>query len=129
MDALDAIRGCLTEQTVTCDIYHPSGDGPYEGDLVDTGETVDVAIVSPTSQSQLVVEGSGQETSLVGHVVPEYSNNRLQERVFVNDQLRPHNTGKRYDVRTKDGVPSPLEPELWQLGLERANASQTGRDE
>jgi len=125
MDALEAILGCVNRQAVTCDIYRDTGNGPYDDTLSDTGETVDIAIFAPNSQSQVVVEGSGQETSFTGHIVPEYdANGNLVDPVRVNDELRPQNTTKRYDVRVKDGVPNEMDPEIWQLGLDRANASE-----
>lgn len=124
MDALDAIHSCLNEQTVTCAVYRQSDDGPYDGDMTQVG-TVDVAMSAPSPQAQVVIEGSMEDTSLVGHLVPEYdTSGTLIETIHVNDELRPQNTETRYAVRTKVGVPNELSPELWELGLERANATR-----
>lgn len=124
MDALAYIHDDVSRQAVTCEIWRDQSDGPYDDSLSDTGETVDVAIFSPTSQSQVVAEGSGQEATFVGVLVPEEGRDgTLQDPVRLNDQLRPVGSARRYDVRTKDGVPNDLNPELWQLGLDRANSS------
>lgn len=125
MDALAYIHDDVSRQAVTCAIWRDTSDGPYDDSLSDTGETVDVAISSPTSQQQVVAEGSGQEATFVGVLVPEEGRDgTLQDPVRLNDQLRPVGSARRYDVRTKDGVPNDLNPEIWQLGLDRANSSE-----
>lgn len=124
MDALDAIVASVTDQRITCDVYRDDSTSAYGGDPSKVG-TVDVAIFEPSSSSEVVVEGSGQDTSLTGLVVPTHdSNGDLVHDVEVNDELRVQsNEAKRYDVRVKDGVPNELDPDMWRLGLERANAS------
>lgn len=124
MDPLKAITNSVTEQAVTCDVYRDTSNGPYEDDTspVDTAE---VAFSAPSAQSQVVIEGSFEETSLVGHVVPEYDNSgTLIKSVQVNDELRPQNSEHRYDVRTVVGVPNEIGPELWEIAVTRANASR-----
>lgn len=122
---LDEMRIAVEEQSVTCDIYRSSSSGAYSNQSA-TGDTVDIAIFSPTSSSEIVVEGSGQETSMTGLIVPQYdANDNLVETVQVNDELRLQSDGsKRYDVKVKEGHPNEIDPELWRLGLDRANASQ-----
>jgi len=125
MDALDYIRSAVTEQTITCDVLREDNDSAYSSEPQKVDE-VDVAIFAPSASSQVVVEGSGEDTSLSGYVVPETdTDGNMVEYVTVNDMLRPQsNTERLYTVRTKVGRPNELDPDLWELGLERANASQ-----
>jgi len=124
MDTLDAIHDSITDQAVWCDVYRDTSDGPYSDDTDTNVNTVKVAFSSPTAQSQVVVEGSFEETSVVGHVVPEYdTDGTLVQSVHVNDELRVDDT-HRYDVTTVVGIPNEIEPELWELGLQRANATR-----
>ncbi len=124
MDALSYIQSDIEEQSVACDVLRDDGGG-YNGGNYSKVDTIDVAIHSPSSSSEVVVEGSGEETSLTGKVVPDYdSNGNLLSHVQVNDRLRPQeHSGKLYEVRVKDGVPNELNPDIWRLGLEHANSS------
>lgn len=124
MDALDEIQASVTTQSVTCDVYRQADSDPYDADMTQVG-TVDIALSAPSAQSQVVIEGSMENTSLVGHIVPTTNDwGELEEVVAVNDELRPQNRESRYVVQTKVGIPSELAPELWECGLERANATR-----
>jgi hypothetical protein len=123
MNALDAIHDCVDAQAKTCAVYRDTDDGPYDSDRTQV-DTVDVAFSSPSAQSQVVIEGSFEETSVVGHLVPEYdTDGALVHTVEVNDELRVSDA-QRYRVETKVGVPNEVEPELWELGLQRANETR-----
>jgi hypothetical protein len=127
MDTLDYIHDAITEQAIACDIFRPDDSAAvYDDSLVDTGSSVEIAISDPSSTSVVQTEGVGEDISLVGHVVPQTDQNgQLTEVLHVGDQLVPQSAPeKAYDVRTKDGVPNELDPEIWQVGLERANASE-----
>jgi hypothetical protein len=125
MDALSFMHADVTAQSVTCDVYRDDGDTSYGSSGASKVGTADVAIYAPESTSEVVVEGSGQETSLTGLVVPERDDaGDLVHNVKVNDELRVQSQPeKRYEVRVKDGFPNELSPELWRLGLDRANSS------
>lgn len=125
MNALDLMLATVDEQAVTCDVYRASSSGAYSDDATKV-DTVDIAIFSPTSSSEVVVEGSGQETTMTGLLVPQFdANGDPVEVVQVNDELRlQSNTSKRYDVRVKEGFPNEFDPEVWRCGLNRANASE-----
>lgn len=120
--ALREIQYHVTDQAVTCDIYRADDSDVYDESMSQVG-TVEVAISDATSTSQLVVEGMDNEISVVGHVVPTYTNNSLDDPLRVGDELRPQATAQRYDVQTKVGVPNEIEPELWVLGLDRASGN------
>lgn len=122
MDALQFIQSDLTQQAVTCDVRRE--DSGYSSDGETVVDTTEVAIFAPASSSQVVVEGSDEATSYTGLAVPQTdSNGQLTEVIEVGDVLAPQNTGKRYRVRVKEGVPNSMAPELWRLGLDRDNAS------
>ena len=124
MDPLEAITNSVAQQAVTCDVYRNTSNGPYE-DATSPVDTAEIAFSAPSAQSQVVIEGSFEETSLVGHIVPEYDGSgALIKPVHVNDELRPQDSEHRYDVRTVVGVPSEVGPELWEIGVMRANASR-----
>lgn len=126
MDALDYMRTSVTDQSVRCDVRRDQSSDSYSGPDYSTVGEVDVAIFDPSSSSVVVTEGSGEDTSLTGLVVPAYdTDGNLNERVHVNDRLRPQsNTAKLYEVRVKDGLPNEIDPDLWRLGLEHANQSE-----
>lgn len=122
MDALAYVQSDITQLATTFDVYTRVNDGAYEGDFQQDG-TADVHVFNPSSQQQVVVEGSGEETSFTGLTNVQYdSNDDVVHDVDVNDQLRLD--GKRYDVRVKEGVPSEHDPKFWRLGLDLANQSQ-----
>lgn len=126
MDALAYIHNDLSQQAVVCEILRPTdSDSVYDGDLTETDETVEVAIFQPSSSSTVTTEGTDQDTSLTGHIVPQYdTTDTLDTVVHVGDRLRVRaNPAKRYEVRTKDGVPNDIDPELFRVGLEPANRS------
>ncbi len=120
--AVREIQLHVTEQAVTCDIYRADDNGVYDESMSSAG-TVDVAVSDASGTNQLVDEGMDTEVSMVGHVVPTYTNNTLDDPLRVGDELRPHPTSQRYDVQTKVGVPNEIEPELWVLGLDRASGT------
>lgn len=124
MDALAYMVSDVADHAVTCNVYRDTSSTNYGSDSTKVDE-VDVYIFNPSSQSQVVVEGSGQDTSLTGLVVPDYdSNDNLVEHVQVGDELRvKSDESKRYDVAVREAIPSEFELELWRLGLNRANAS------
>jgi hypothetical protein len=127
MDTLDYIHDAITEQAIACDIFRPDDSAAvYDDSLVDTGSSVEIAISDPSSTSVVQTEGVGEDISLVGHVVPQTDQNgQLTEVLHIGDQLVPQSAPeKAYNVRTKDGVPNELDPEIWQLGLERSNESE-----
>lgn len=127
MDALDYIRTDVKRQSVQCTVFNPDdGSTAYNDGFTDTGETIPVAIFQSSSSSQVTTEGTGQDTSLTGHLVPQTDANGDRKTVVtVGDRLQlQSNTAKQYEVRTKDGVPNDIEPELYQLGLEPANSSE-----
>jgi hypothetical protein len=121
MDATAFIQSDLASLAETYEVWERTDDsGAYQGSLEDTGQTVDVRVFSPSSQQQVVTEGSGSETSYTGlkNVVRD-SNDNIVHEVSENQQLRLN--GKRYDVRVKEAHPSEENPELWRLGLDKAN--------
>lgn len=125
MDPVDYIRSRVEDEADTYDIYRVDDSGPYNSDPSDTGNDGDIWVFSPTSSGQVVTEGTDQETSFTGLMVPQTDNNgNLKEVVEIGDELRlQSNSQRRYEVRTKDGLHDNVDPDLWQFGLERANAS------
>jgi hypothetical protein len=123
MDAVDYIRTDVNEQAETCDVLRDTSSHSYDGEDDSKADEVDVAIFAPNSNATVVVEGTDDDTSLTGLVVPdEQSDGSITHHVQVGDVLRPQtNTAKRYNVRVKDGIPNDLAPELFRLGLEHAN--------
>lgn len=124
MDTLNYVTASVRENSRRFDVYRGQGS-TYNGST-EKVDAVDAWVFDPTSTSISVVEGTDEDTSLTGLVVPSYdADGGLVERVHVNDELRlQSNTAKRYLVATKDGVPNELDPELWRLGLSHANSSQ-----
>lgn len=122
MNAEDYLRSAIGDGTRTFEVWR-RGDsgGAYESDFSQV-DTVPVHVHSPTSTSQVVTEGSGQETDFTGLVVPDRdASGTVVHHVEVNDQLRAD--GHRFDVRVKEGIPNDLDPEYFRLGLARANDS------
>lgn len=123
MDSLDYIRSSVREQAITCDVLTETEDTSYNSGSYSATDTVDVAIFSPTSSSELVPAGMDEQTTYAGHYVPEYDqNDDLVHVVEQGNHLRPQsNTALRYVVKTKMGAPDEIDPDLWVLGLDRAN--------
>lgn len=121
MDGLDAIVASVRRHSVTMDVLRPQSGRSYDGDDYANVGSVDIYVFDPASSGQTPVEGSDQETSMTGLYVPEYdSNGNLITNIKVNDHLE-YDAAHRYVVQVKDGLPSELDVELWQLGLDRAN--------
>lgn len=124
MDAVSLMQSTVDRESVLMDVYRNTSTGSYDTSKSSVG-TVNVAVFSPTSSSQMVTEGSGQDTSLVGLAEPVYTGGDLLPAVEVNDELRIQSQSeKRYIVKTKDGYPNDIDAELVRLGLEPANSSE-----
>jgi len=121
MDATALMRDEVAEQAVTCDVLRDD-DGTSYGDSKSNVGTVEVSIFDARGSSSVEPAGTEQDTNLAGLVVPEYdASGTLVETVAVADTLRPQSAQQRtYTVRAKVGLPSELDPELWQLSLSRA---------
>ena len=125
MDGLDAIRNEVHRQSYTCDVRRVTGNGPYDDDTRSVVGTVEVAVSAPSASAQVVQEGSIEETSLVGHIVPETdTDGTLVESVHITDHLDVQNHPQKYVVRTKVGIPDAIDPDLWELALDRANDTE-----
>jgi hypothetical protein len=119
MDALTYIQTDVVDQAVVFDVYRPTSDGAYDGDFESAG-TASVAVFSPSSRHEVSVEGSDDPASYTGLMtVSRNADGDIEHVVQQDDQLR-HN-GHRYDVVVKEGVPNPINPELWRLGLDEAS--------
>jgi len=119
MHTLQYIHSRLSNQATTCDIVREPSNS-YDGEQTSVG-TVDVTIHAPTSSSQVVVEGADENTSLSGLVTPPETGDL---DIQVGDTLIPQtDTSKRYRIETIDGHPTDLDPDIYELGLSRANAS------
>ncbi len=124
MDAVSLMQSTVASESVLMDVYRNTSTGSYDSSKSSVG-TVNVAVFSPTSSSQVVTEGSGQDTSLVGLAEPVYTDGELLPAVEISDELRVQSSPeKRYVVKTKDGYPNDLDAELVRLGLEPANSSE-----
>lgn len=125
MNGVDYIRSAVTERGLICDVQEQSDGGAYDNGDYTTVDTVTVAIFDPSSTFSVVSEGGDDDVSLVGLVVPDTNadGNRV-EHVGVNQRLVPQNaTGQQYRVETKDGHPNDVDPDVWRLGLAKANQS------
>jgi hypothetical protein len=118
------LRSIVRKEQKTFVVYRSDSSGAYESDMTQVDE-VDVHLYSPASSHSVALEGTGEETGLTGLVIPDRdTNGDITEHVYGNDQLRfKSDESVRYDVLTKDGVPSDLDPTLWRLGLEKSNTS------
>jgi len=123
MDALSFMQSTVASVSVPMDVYRNTSTGSYDSDKSSVG-TVSVSVFAPTSVSEVVTEGSGQDTSLTGLAEPAPNAGDPLPSVKVNDELRVQsNPEKRYVVKTKDGYPSDINPELVRLGLEPSNSN------
>ena len=60
--------------------------------------------------------------SYVGRLLPEYAqHSETTATVGVNDELHQQDGPRQYVVQTKTGRPNDITPEMWEIGLERAN--------
>lgn len=107
------------ERTFT--VYRTSGDRAYDGDTNAVGEA-SMWLYNADSTSAPAVEGFDEDTSMEGLLRPEAD---LDGGVAVGDELRLVDAPeKRYVVRGKVGILTPLDPILYQLAIERANAAE-----
>lgn len=115
----------VSENAVTYNVYRDTSKRDYGSGELTKVDAVEVWVFDPTSSSQVVVEGSGQETSYIGFAISDFdANGDVVHHVEVNDELRvASDESKRYEVRVKDALPNDTDPELWRMGLERANPS------
>ena len=122
MDALEYLRSEVTHQAHSFDVYTQDGGNSYNNDYSKSGETVEMSVSDMSGSGETVAEGSDQSVSYRGTLTPSYDNNGdLTKTVGVNDELRAVDGNQRYVVKTKTGIPNDIDPEVWQLGLERAN--------
>ena len=122
MDALQYLQSTVTHQAHTFAVYTQDGNNSYNSEYSDTGETVEMSVSDMSGSGETVTEGSDQSVSYRGTLNPSYDNNGdLTETVGVNDELRAVDGNQRYVVKTKTGIPNDIDPEVWQVGLQRAN--------
>lgn len=101
-------------------VYRDTSDRSYDGTTEKVGE-VAVWAYNADSTSSLVVEGIDEDTSIEGLMRPSAD---LTGGLSVADELRlVDDPSRRYEVRGKVGVLTPLDPLLYQLALDRANAA------
>jgi len=123
MDAVDWFHQSVNEDAYSFAVYE-SGGNSYSDEQTATGETVNITISDVSTQSSVVTEGTEQNVSYRGTYVPMYdASNRLRTVVEVGNELHRENGEQKYVVRTKVGRPNEINPELWYLGLDRANNS------
>lgn len=120
MRTAEYIRQQTRNNARTFRVYRPSTGRSYDGDDEVAG-TVDVWVFDASATASVVTEGVDEETSLTGLLRPI---DDLQGGVAVGDEIRlASDESRRYEVETKVGVPTELEPTVWQLGIERANSA------
>ena len=122
MDAVDWFHQSISQDTYEFAVYE--GGNSYSDELTATGDTVEIAISDVSTQSSVVTEGTEQNVSYRGTYVPIYDpTGSLKDVVTVGNELHRQNGQQKYVVRTKVGRPNEIDPELWYLGLDRANSS------
>ena len=118
MRAVDYLLSETKEKETTCSVYRTSGSQSYDSTTENVGETV-IWLFDASASSNVVTEGTEEETSFTGMLRPSAD---LQDGVRVGDELQfEGHPERRYEVRTKVGIPTELDPDVWQLGIERAN--------
>ena len=101
-----------------CTIYRSTGDSTYDSDDTEVGETA-LWLFDSSATSSIVTEGATDDTSFTALLRPERD---IQSGVSIGDELVfDGHPERRYEVRTKVGVPTELDPTVWQLGVDRAN--------
>jgi len=123
MDAVDYFHSSVTEQADAFDVYRSGGGNSYTDSESKVGVAY-IAISDVSAQFEVVTEGSDESVSYIGRYVPSdstHSNSTVD--VYPNDELRRQNGEQRYVVQTKAGRPNDITPEMWALGLDRANTS------
>jgi len=123
MDTEDYFQCSVTEQSYEFAVWE-QGDSSYDSEMTDTGQTVQMAVSDVNSQFSVTTEGADQDVSYRGLIEPTYSDDgSIESVVDVTDELRRVNGQQRYVVETKSGRPNDIDPELWEVGLRRANQS------
>jgi len=122
MDSVDYFHSAVTEQTVLCDVYRDADGTSYSDDDEQVGQAA-VVITDASHTSETVTEGSDESVSYIGRLLPKRAqSSETTVTVQLNDELRHQNGPRQYIVRTKTGRPNDIAPDMWELGLERANS-------
>jgi hypothetical protein len=122
MNAIEYTRQRVRANERTVTVYRPDSGRTYDGSLTSVGE-IAVWIFDASATATVVTEGSEEDTSMTALLRPSQD---LPSGVQVSDELRvTTDTEKRYEVRTKVGVPAALDPSIYRLGIERANDSRS----
>lgn len=118
MLAVDYLLSETKDNETACTVFRTSGSQSYDSTSEDVGETA-IWLFDASASSNVVTEGTEEETSFTGMLRPSVD---LQDGVQVADELQfDGHPERRYEVRTKVGIPTELDPDVWQLGIERAN--------
>jgi len=122
MDTLTYFNSEITDQSQTFAVYRQTGGTSYDTTR-EQATTVRLSVTDLSAQSSTVTEGTDQDISYRGLVNPHYDENgQLVDVVQVNDELRHIDGPRRYRVETKVGRPNDIDPDVWELGLRRANS-------
>lgn len=118
MLAVDYLLSETERNERSCTVYRTSGNQSYDSTTEDVGETA-IWLFDASASSNVVTEGTEEETSFTGMLRPSVD---LPNGVHIADELQfDGHPERRYEVRTKVGIPTELDPDVWQLGIERAN--------
>jgi len=122
MDAVDWFHQSVNDDAYSFAVYE--GGNSYSDEKTATGETINITVSDVATQSSVVTEGTEQNVSYRGTYVPMYdASGSLKTVVEVGNELHRENGEQKYVVRTKVARPNEINPELWYLGLDRANNS------
>lgn len=103
----------------SCTVYREPDGGSYGSSLSDVGETA-LWLFDANATSSIQVEGADEDTSFTAMLRPSVD---LADGVQVGDEIQfDGHPEKRYVIRTKVGIPTALDPTVWRLGVDRANA-------
>lgn len=120
METIEYIRQRVHTNERRFTVWRSDDERSYDSTLTEVG-TVPIWAFDATATSGVVTEGVEEETSITGYIRPSAD---LPDSLSISDEVRVADHPElRYEVRTKVGVPSALDPLLYRLGLERANDS------
>jgi len=122
MDAIDYFNAEITDQSHAVTVHRETGGTSYDASREQV-DTVRMSVTDLSAQSSTVTEGTDQDISYRGLLNPHYNTDgELTTVVKVGDELRVADGVRRYRVETKVGRPNDIDPDVWELGLSRANS-------
>lgn len=127
MNTTDYLHAEVRREAKSFSVYRDTTNRTYGTDGLTKIGAIPLWLFDGSATSSVVVEGTEEDTAFTGLLRPSAdltTDGDGPDGVSVADELRLRDSPqKRFEVRTKVAVPTAFDPDVYRLGVDRANDS------